>query len=933
MLLNPDIADSQNEWDKYSNNPVLSPEKDDAWDGKSVSNPTVLFDGNIYKMWYTGLNGNMRIGYAESKDGIHWEKYAGNPVLDLGEPGSWDSEHVANPTVIYDGNIYKMWYTGCDKNMRIGYAESKDGIHWEKYAGNPVIDLGAWSTCPQSDIWSPSVVFDGAGYKMWYTSFDERMKIGYAESIDGIHWSKYTSAPVLESGISGAWDDRGVWAPCVIFHNSEYKMWYSGWNGDSVRIGFAESRDGINWVKRFPIPALETGTTGEWDYHYVSTPTVIFDGTNYRMWYSGCTFDEKYKIGYAIGALRPDIRLSEYSHNFDDSAIGSYSDWTFTIFNDGAVELTIYSISSDDPAFAISELSFPQSIQPQGKLDITVRFLRAEEKSYNGYVTITCNDRDEPEIRIPLWMGTKLRYIRQIPRDFTAFKKDLYYGMKGEDIRYLQVILIEEGPEIYPESKVTGIYDEQTGKAVMEFQRKYRISEHGSGLVGMETRNKLNELLEKYRKETYDRVSMIFDTVSGFYKQFLPGNFPIELIFAIASQETGIYYNFNNELTEKKENGHKDNTGRGIMQITTSDFVGAGSNVMDNNVWQCRYLTNKESCYNYYSNTLHGVEANIKDALYALKVKYDMTTNCKGNKEFGITDEEMRWISTVQRYNTYLKLLFTIDAGTSLRNELNRCNIPEELRSAFKNCDSVSKLSFCAIAGVEEKNNRWRIIDDPYVYRIVNNGGQLNVYRAGAPTVYIKNIADKLRSLKNPMLFPMLFPILLDNRHEKLADKIEKVYNNSQSITLGSPAEIRVYDSSGRITGSLARKDRKNPSAFVYDSKDEVKEDIPNSIYDHESKTIIILLSTDIYRYEVVGTDEGTYNLDITCLRQGNETLFNAINIPIKPKEVHRYTIDWDMLSNNEGVKIDIDKNGDGIFDESIESGKHFTYNDGKLNI
>ncbi|MGQ9610825.1 MAG: peptidoglycan-binding protein [bacterium] len=875
----------------------------------------------------------MRIGYATSKDGIHWEKYPGNPVLDLGEPGSWDSEHVANPTVLYDGSIYKMWYTGCNKNMQIGYATSKDGIHWEKYQGNPVIDLGAWLTCPQSDIWSPSVVFDGVEYKMWYTSFDDHMRIGYATSLDGIHWSKYTSAPVLDLGISGTWDDRGVWAPCVIFHNSEYKMWYTGWNGDSVRIGFALSRDGINWVKRFPIPALETGTTGEWDYHYVSTPAVIFDGTNYRMWYSGCTFDEKYKIGYAIGAIRPDIRLSEYSHNFDDTAIGSYSDWIFTIFNDGAADLMIHSISSDDPAFAVSELSLPQNIQPQGKLDITVRFLRTEEKSYNGYITIICNDRDEPEIRIPLWMGTKLRYIRQIPRDFTGFKKDLYYGMKGEDIRYLQVILIEEGPEIYPESKVTGIYDEQTCKAVKEFQRKYRISEQSSGGVGAETRNKLNELLEKYRRETYDRVSMIFDTVNGFYKQFLPNNFPIELIFAIASQETGIYYNFNNELMEVKENGHKDNTGRGIMQITTSDFVGAGSNIMDNNVWQCRYLTSKESCYNYYSNTLHGVEANIKDALYALKVKYDMSSNCKGNKELGITDEEMRWISTVQRYNTYLKLLFTVDAGADLRNELNRCNIPEKLRDAFKNCDTTSKLSFCAIASVEEKNNKWRIVDDPYIYKIVNNGGQMNVYRAGAPTVYIKNIADKLRSLKNPMLFPMLFAILLDNRHEKLADKIEKVYNNSQSITLGSPAEIRVYDSSGRITGSLAYKDRKNPDIFVYDSKDEIREDIPNSIYDHESKTIILLLSTDTYRYEVVGTGEGTYNLDITSIKHGDFTLFSAFNIPIKLKEVHRYIIDWGIISDNKGVKIDIDKNGDGIFDESIEAGKRFIYIDRNLNL
>ena len=39
-----------------------------------------------------------------------WEKYPGNPVLGLGE--SWESLYVFSPSVIFDGNKYKMWYTG-----------------------------------------------------------------------------------------------------------------------------------------------------------------------------------------------------------------------------------------------------------------------------------------------------------------------------------------------------------------------------------------------------------------------------------------------------------------------------------------------------------------------------------------------------------------------------------------------------------------------------------------------------------------------------------------------------------------------------------------------------------------------------------------------------------------------------------------------------
>jgi hypothetical protein len=40
----------------------------------------------------------------------NWEKYPGNPVLDVG-PEPWDSTWVFYPEVFFDGAIYRMWYT------------------------------------------------------------------------------------------------------------------------------------------------------------------------------------------------------------------------------------------------------------------------------------------------------------------------------------------------------------------------------------------------------------------------------------------------------------------------------------------------------------------------------------------------------------------------------------------------------------------------------------------------------------------------------------------------------------------------------------------------------------------------------------------------------------------------------------------------------
>lgn len=926
FLLSMANADSQNEWDKYAQNPVLDVGSEGSWDCRGVSNPSVLYDGREYKMWYTGFDGkNMRIGYATSKDGVHWEKSVNNPVLDLGEFCSWDSMHVANPTVIFNGNEYKMWYTGCNGRMRIGYATSKDGINWQKSNDNPVLDLGAWGS-PDSDIWSPSVVFDGSEYKMWFTAFDGQIKIGYATSPDGIHWSKYDGSPVLKAGFWGSWDDRGVWGPTVLLVGSEYKMWYSGWNGEGVRIGYAESKDGLNWIRTHLEPSLTPGTTSEWDYHYVSNPCVILDGNNYKMWYSGCTYDEIYRIGYATGALRPDISLSEYTHNFENVPVKGSATWQFTIYNEGSADLIIHNITSDEPAFKLDQLQLPMTLSPGASVNVKVEFHRThKDSSYNGYITIFSNDRDEPEIRIPLWMGAKLKYVRQIPRDFVSFNQDLFFGMKGDLIRYLQVMLTEEGPEVYPKSKIDGVFDECTKKALLNFQKRYKLSENG--WVGPETRTKLNEILSAYRQENYDRFSMIYDTVKSAYRRFLPEKFPLELIFAIACQETGLYFNFNNELLEKKENGGKDSIGRGIMQITSSDFVGAGSGITDESSWRCKLLMDKGSCYRYYSNSLKGVEANVKDALYALGVKYDMTGNCKGSKELGITDEEMRWISTVQRYNSYSRLMFSVKSSEAVRQELNRNRLPDAIIQMFGNCPETTDLSGSATVITEQKNAKWRLVDEGSTYKLTDDGDQINVYKIGAPTVYLKNVADKLRRLKNPMLFPVLMPMLMDNKHEELADKLEKVYNNSQSITLGSPAELTVYDSSGIATGFVRHADRFHQLEDIFTLKHFSSEGIPNSIYDSEHKTVIILASSGSYEYEVTGIDNGTYDLDIVHMKDGNMTTFSSVCVPIRVGVVHRYRIDWDAVSQGKpGVEILVDDNGDGTFDRSVHTSKKFVY-------
>ena len=54
--------------------------------------------------------------------------------------------------------------------------------------------------------------------------------IGYAESDDGLSWTK-NPEPVLDPGLG--WEDWLVYHPSVVFDGSDYHMWYSAHDGGS----------------------------------------------------------------------------------------------------------------------------------------------------------------------------------------------------------------------------------------------------------------------------------------------------------------------------------------------------------------------------------------------------------------------------------------------------------------------------------------------------------------------------------------------------------------------------------------------------------------------------------------------------------------------------------------------------------------------------
>lgn len=230
-------------WTKFASNPIMDVGSVAAWDNSHLINPVVVMDDTTFKMWYMGADdeGFGRVGYATSPDGITWTKFASNPVMDIGPLGAFDQTSAIPNSVIFDGTDYHMWYFGHNLNtgFRIGYATSTDGISWEKFASNPILELGAPGSWDSNLNAQHSVLFDGTTFHMWFEGSDGTFRIGYATSSNGTSWTKHPSNPVMDVGPAGSWDDDEVSQPSVIFDGELYHMWFTGGDGENLAIGYA----------------------------------------------------------------------------------------------------------------------------------------------------------------------------------------------------------------------------------------------------------------------------------------------------------------------------------------------------------------------------------------------------------------------------------------------------------------------------------------------------------------------------------------------------------------------------------------------------------------------------------------------------------------------------------------------------------------------
>ncbi len=101
--------------------------------------------------------------------------------------------------------------------------------------------------------------------------------------------------------------------------------------------------------------------------------------------------------GAGIQPPGPDIYVLPSSINFGDTEIGTFSDEEFQIRNNGGATLEVYSVTSDDTHFEVTNHT---DIDPGGTVDVNVRFTPSSVGTKTGEITIISNDPDEPTISV-----------------------------------------------------------------------------------------------------------------------------------------------------------------------------------------------------------------------------------------------------------------------------------------------------------------------------------------------------------------------------------------------------------------------------------------------------------------------------------------------------------------------------------------------------
>ncbi|MFH0964129.1 MAG: hypothetical protein V2A58_08965, partial [Planctomycetota bacterium] len=323
--------------EKRAEGPVI--QKDRPWEHVTYftySNYAVLRDeeDGLFKCWYEDLNVGLRAKapggmrehssrqlYAQSTDGIHWEKPELGIVVEGGRKtnvvlGGGDYGTAHSTSVVIDPHpptreekFRALWTHRSEKGKRydrIACGHSADGIHWKLYPEPPAFGMSGarlddvtvlfYDRDAREFVQNTRHFLKGGGAAstprggLHHFASTGQRRVWQCRSHDFLHWSEPVLVVAKDWDLDNLDDEfygmaqyrlGNMWLATVgVFHHTE----------NTMEVQLLASRDGIRWGRTAKLqPFLAPRGEGFWDTHMVSIVSPPIEVGDELWFYHGGT--------------------------------------------------------------------------------------------------------------------------------------------------------------------------------------------------------------------------------------------------------------------------------------------------------------------------------------------------------------------------------------------------------------------------------------------------------------------------------------------------------------------------------------------------------------------------------------------------------------------------------------------------------------------
>ncbi len=219
------------------------------FDDCGVCTGFVIKRNGLRHMYYIGVQRAVKVPYMyfaglaiENKEGI-WEKNGRTPLLER----TSEEPCIRSATTMVEVNgELKMWYVSAFRwievngkrvpNYVIRHSVSTDGLNWQNKGGIAI----NFKNDDEFGFGRPWAIFENGIYKMWYSirSISKNYRIGYAESADGMNWTRMDEEVGIDVSAEG-WDSQMICYPSIVDAAGKRYMFHNG-NGHGLSgFGYA----------------------------------------------------------------------------------------------------------------------------------------------------------------------------------------------------------------------------------------------------------------------------------------------------------------------------------------------------------------------------------------------------------------------------------------------------------------------------------------------------------------------------------------------------------------------------------------------------------------------------------------------------------------------------------------------------------------------